>query len=175
MYMQRPIGQATGQSGRLISPSLSPSKAKCMSFYFYYTRDMVSSDIELTIFVRPTSVSSVYEEIPLWRMTSRRSKVLGYWNKGILPLMQKTNFEVCFICTCNRQLCATIVCKKPSALQKLNALNFRFFFFAVEDVTSHITITDTDKVLLIIKFVVFEIFKAKTGRREKRPTSLNNA
>jgi hypothetical protein len=96
--MQSPVGQMNGHSARLISPSLSPSQAKCMSFYFYFNLILDSSDVELTVFIRPTSHASVFDEIPLWRMTNEGSNVLGNWNKGIVPLVQKTNFQVCFIC-----------------------------------------------------------------------------
>lgn len=93
MFMQHTIGQSTGQSARLISPSLSPDQAKCMSFFFYFSRKLVSSDIELTIFIRPTSQPSIVDETAVWTLNNQG---LDYWNKGVVPLNQNTNFQVCW-------------------------------------------------------------------------------
>lgn len=98
MFMERSSSQSTGQSARLLSPSLSPDQARCMSFYFYlnHNSNPLDSDVELTVFVRPSSQVSIGKEIAIWKMTSTQLSGADAWNKAVVPLNQNTNFQVCF-------------------------------------------------------------------------------
>ncbi|XP_031553545.1 uncharacterized protein LOC116290605 isoform X2 [Actinia tenebrosa] len=96
MYIQHPIGQMIGHSARLVSPSLSPNLAKCMVFY-WYTRHQFTSNIELTVYVRPAKPQvSYFDENPVWRMKNDGSQVFGYWKKAVVPLVEYSNFQVIF-------------------------------------------------------------------------------
>lgn len=95
MYMQHSFAQTREKSARFVSPSLSPTKAKCLSFYFFFIRKTASSDIDFTIFVRH---GQTLVETPVWEITSKDLTAMGYWNKGVLPLKQKQNFQVSVSC-----------------------------------------------------------------------------
>jgi hypothetical protein len=67
-----------------------------MAFYWYFSRQS-GFDIELTVYLRPVNRVSAFDEIPLWRMTNGGSQIFGYWKKGVVPLMQTSNFQVSFL------------------------------------------------------------------------------
>lgn len=91
MFMQHSVGQTSGKSARLVSPLLTPTQANCLSFYFFFIRKMVSSDFSLTIFTRH---GQTFVETPVWEITSKDLKAMGYWNRAVLPLKKKHNFQV---------------------------------------------------------------------------------
>ncbi|XP_031561958.1 MAM and LDL-receptor class A domain-containing protein 2-like [Actinia tenebrosa] len=98
MFMERSISQSTRHSARLVSPSLSPDQARCMSFYYYFDRKLnpLVSEVDLTVFVRPSSQTLIGNEIAVWKMTSKQLSNADAWNKAVVPLNQKTAFQVIF-------------------------------------------------------------------------------